>query len=103
MADELSAMGVPDVDDWADQQREDDDPDDTVTVWPENAAAFGVFIRCAWQYASLPDGRLLPTGIAAGEIRDAAELMGVPREAWPQLLDDVRLKVGAVLPELQRL
>ena len=102
MADELSAMGVPDADAWADAQREDDDPEDTVTVWPENADAVNVFVRCSWLRAALPDGRLMPTGIAAGEVRDVAELLGVERSRWPGLLDDVRLLVGTVLPDLQR-
>jgi hypothetical protein len=107
MADELSAMGVPDADAWADAQRDDDEPDDEpCEVWPENADAVNVFIRCTWQRQSVNDGmtqRMLPTGIAAGEVRDVAELLGVDRERWPRLLDDVRLMVGAVLPELQRM
>jgi len=104
MAAELAAMGVADADAWADEQREDDDdPDDTCVVWPENADAFNVFIRATWQRSALPDGRLMPTGIAAGEIRNTAELIGVPRDRWPGLLDDVRLLVRAVLPQLQRL
>lgn len=104
MAAELAAMGVADADAWADEQREDEsDPDDTLQVWPENAAAFNVFIRCSWQRTAIAEGRLVPTGIAAGEIRDTAEMLAVPREKWPGLLDDVRLMVGTVLPELQRM
>lgn len=106
MAAELAAMGVANADDWADQQREDDDePDDTCAVWPENVDAFNVFIRCTWQRQLVSDAqtqRLIPTGIAAGEIRDTAELLGVPRDRWPRLLDDVRVMAQAVLPELQR-
>lgn len=104
MAAELAAMGVSDADDWADDQREDDDdPDDTLVVWPENADAFNVFARCTWQRIGLADGRLVPTGITAAEIRDTAELLAVSREKWPGLIDDVRLMASAVLPELQRL
>lgn len=107
MADELSAMGVPDADAWADDQRDDDaEPDEPCEVWPENAAAVNVFIRCTWQRQSVSDGvtqRMLPTGIAAGEVRDVAELLAIDRTVWPQLLDDVRLMVAAVLPELQRM
>lgn len=103
MAAEMAAMGVADADEWADDQRDDDEPDDSLTVWPENADAFNVFIRCTWKRTALPDGRLIPQGIPAGEVRDVAELMGVGPERWPGLLDDVRLMVGAVLPELQRL
>ena len=104
MAEELSAMGVANADDWADAQREDDDdPEETCVVWPENAAAFQVFIHCTWERAALPDGRLVPTGIAAAEIRATAQLLDVPRADWPALLDDVRFMASAVLPGLQRL
>lgn len=107
MADELSAMGVPDADAWADDQRDDDEIDDEpCEVWPENAEAVNVFIRCTWQRQSMSDGltqRMLPTGIAADEVRAVAELLAVDRARWPQLLDDVRLMVAAVLPELQRM
>ena len=104
MAAELAAMGVADADAWADDQREDDDdPDGTLVVWPENVDAFNVFARCTWQRTGLPDGRLIPTGIASGEIRDTAEMMGLPPDRWPGLIDDVRLMAQAVLPELQRL
>lgn len=104
MAAELAAMGVADADAWADEQRDDDDdPDDTLVLWPENATAFNVFARCTWQRAGMPDGRLIPTGIAAGEIRATAELLDVSRDRWPGLIDDVRLMAQAVLPALQRL
>jgi hypothetical protein len=107
MAAELAAMGVADADAWADEQREDDDdPDDTLEVWPENVDSFGVFMRCSWQRQLASDGknqRMVPTGIAASEVRAVAELLGVPRDRWPGVLDDVRLMVAAVLPELQRL
>lgn len=103
MAAELAAMGVADADAWADEQREDDDdPDDTLVVWPENVDAFNVFARCTWQRCALPDGRLIPTGIAAGEIRDTAEMLAIPRDRWPELIDDVRVMAATVLPELQR-
>lgn len=107
MAAEMAAMGVADADAWADEQREDEaDPDDTLQVWPENVDAFNVFMRCTWQRQLVSDGqtqRLIPTGIAAGEIRDTAEMLAVPRDRWPGLIDDVRLMASAVLPELQRL
>lgn len=105
MAEELSAMGVPNAEAWADAQREDDD-EEPFAVWPENADAFNVFCRCTWQRDTISDGKVsrpVPTGIAAGEVRDVADLMGIDRTRWPQLLDDVRLMVGVVLPELQRL
>lgn len=103
MAAEMAAMGVADAEAWADAQRDDNEPDEALTVWPENADAFNVFVRCTWQRTALPDGRLMPAGIAAGEVRDVAELLGIDRTRWPGLLDDVRLMVGAVLPQLQRL
>lgn len=97
-------MGVANAGDWAEAELDratGEDDDDTCVVWPENAEAVSVFVRCTWTRTTLPDGGSVPTGIAAGEVRDVAELLGVPRAAWPQLLDDVRLMVGVVLPLLQ--
>ena len=97
-------MGVANADDWADAQLDraaGEDDDEACVVWPENTDAVNVFVRCTWLRQTGADGTSLPTGIAAGEVRDVAELLGVPRATWPQLLDDVRLMVGVVLPLLQ--
>lgn len=96
-------MGVANADTWADSQHElaEGEPDEVCQVWPENADAVNTFVRCTWLRQLLPDGASMPIGIAAGEIRDVAELLGIDRLRWPQLLDDVRLMVGTVLPLLQ--
>lgn len=104
MAADLAAMGVADLDAWLEASRAGDDEDEPLVVWPENRDAVQVFIRCTWQRTAVSDGqhlRLVPTGIAAGEIRHVAELLRVPRAGWPQLLDDVRLMAKEVLPALQ--
>lgn len=102
MADELSAMGViEDAEAWA-ENHYSEDTDEPFEIWSENLPSFEVFIRCTWQRQALPNGKLIPTGIAAGEVRDVAELMGVERCRWPGLLDDVRFMAGVVLPILQR-
>jgi len=104
MAADLAAMGVAGLDAWRDASLTGNDDTDTCHVWPENADAVNVFIRCTWQRTAVSDGQrlhLVPTGIAAGEIRHVAELLRVPRAGWPQLLDDVRLMAKEVLPALQ--
>lgn len=106
MAEDMAAMGFdPErIEAFRDRSLCDDE-DEVVKVWPENADAVNVFVRCDWERQAISDGhtsRLLPVGINGAEIRNVAELLAVPRDRWPRLLDDVRRMVSTVLPALQR-
>lgn len=105
MADDMAAMGLDPERIEAFRERSLSDEDEVVHVWPENADAVNVFARCDWARQAISDGRtsrLVPVGIAAAEMRTVADMLGVTRERWPRLLDDVRHMVSTVLPALQR-
>lgn len=81
------------------------EPEGPVEVWEENQGIVSVFTHCRFPVtvvAGMGGGQVLYQHIPASEIRDAAEILGVPREQWRELLWGVRVMEAAVLPELNR-
>lgn len=82
---------------------DDDDGDDVVELWPENAEAFAVFTHCKWDRTALStmeSARMVYEGIAGSEIDAVCTLLGVPSARRAGVLGLVRVMEAASLPLL---
>lgn len=94
------------------------DVDDNINAWlageagqreelcellPDVAPSVSAFTRCDWQkhYPAM-GGRVIYEGIEAREIREVCDMLNIAADQRLQVLDDVRLMVRIVLPELNR-
>lgn len=68
-------------------------------VWPDNMPAVNVFTAAATQWRVGSAGAY---GLDYGVLPDVMRMLGMPRSAWPQTFDDIRLMEDAALAEMRK-
>jgi hypothetical protein len=67
-------------------------------VWPEHAAAVGVFAALLTQWRITPAGKVLGLDYAA--IPPVLQMLGVGRKKWAELFSQLRVMEAAAVKEI---
>lgn len=71
----------------------------TVEVWEENYPAFNVFNALGTQWRYSMNGI---TGLDYNVIPNVLKLLGIQRNEWTQIFDDIRIMESAALVEINK-